>query len=378
MCVRKPIDLLDEIERTIQGTFREMKLPEDQKKLRQDENAKRLREFNESFESGSMADLRHRFDERIDTLTKDLVKHLQSADSIKSATNVESSSDESEIAGLVNGRLSRAICNFRGVQKVSCLAGTDLGPEVEEEVQRLIEFRSEIVTVMPSLSPTEDDAIAPPVQNPENNLKKVAKYVAIVLASPLLLVLSPVYMAVKYVKKSMFRQSFKSAYEAKLKEICSEPPHELRDYVKNAVIATSPTATIVYKYFKELLKATEQDLAAARDRQVKDYEKKYEQLLKKCQKQIGQASLYVLHLGIHNYTRDDFVWPDPPTTAGGGSFGIVHKVKLKGKDSEDVALKVFKRVIAENNAQIFLREFAAVRLVQNPSIHIIVLFQVCF
>ena len=249
-----------------------MKLPEDQKKVRQDENAKRLQEFNESFESGSMADFRHRFDERIDTPTKDLVKHLQSVDRIKSATSVESSYDESEIAGLVNSRLSRAICNFRGVQKVSCLAGTDLGPEVEE-VQRLIEFRSEIVTVMPSLSPTEDDAIAPSVQNPENNLKKVAKYVGIVLASPLLLVLSPVvigYMAVKYVKKSMFLQSFKNAYEEKLKEICSEPPHQLKDYVRNAVIATSPTARIVYKNFEELLKATEQDLAAARDRQIKD------------------------------------------------------------------------------------------------------------
>ena len=74
----------------------------------------------------------------------------------------------------------------------------------------------------------------------------------------------------------------------------------------------------------------------------------------------------MLHLGIQTYTRDDFAWHDPPATAGGGSFGIVHKVKLEGK--EDVALKVFKHAITKNNAQVFLREFAAVRFVhQNPS-----------
>ena len=350
-----------------------MKFPEHQRRLHQDEYAKRLRMFSRSLESGKMADLRRHLNEKIDSLTKNLVQHLKSVESINRATKIKRLSTDMKMADLVSYRLGRTICTNSEVQRVSRDVDSDLGPGVDEEIQRLKSFRSEFSTVPSPFA--ENDVIQTSIM-PTSNYAKIIAVGAIL--SPFL-VLAPfflsTYLILRYVEKSKLRQPFKTAYEARVAEICSEPLHELRECVKNAVAATSPTARIVFESFQVLLKATEQDLAAAQARQARGNEEEYRRLLKNCQKKIGRASAYILHLGIHNYTGDDITHPGPPTPGGEGSFATVHKVKLAEK--EKVALKVFKCVIDENNAQVFLREFATVRLVQNSLIvqhHM----QVCF
>eukprot|EP00118_Oscarella_pearsei_P018486 m.189565 g.189565 ORF g.189565 m.189565 type:complete len:1003 (+) comp39414_c0_seq4:45-3053(+) len=353
-----PIDLLVRIEQTIQSTLRSAKLPEDKRKRIHDESTARLEVFKHSLVAGKMAEMKRCFDNRLDKITAELAEYLQSPKAIRKAMDCEEVKegeaitlwDEKKVNDLIINRLSKVIREYRPVKRVSCCAGTDLGPEVEEEVARLISFRSEVITTVPSLSPVDDSETAP-MFSFSDALYNGVGFLLAYLRQGMSQILAKL--------RSYFGQrglSVKSEYKKRVAQICTEPREELREFVKEAVVATSPTAQLVYRDFKNLIDETEKEMKAARHRQIKEDEGSYRMLLKECQEKIGKASYYMLKLGVENFVESDVV---KESVVGCGNFGVVHKVQLAKQ--KEAALKIFKKPLTEQNSQEFLRELATSR-----------------
>ncbi|XP_065826963.1 uncharacterized protein [Oscarella lobularis] len=362
--LKRPIDLLDYVEQSIEATLREFKLPDDQRTRKRDENAKRLVEFQESLASGKIAKLRRQIDERLDDLTHDVAEHLKTKETIAKALDWDTMStdkntknlfSEREVKELVGHRLAKMICHDSRVGKVRYAIGEEVGPHVEEELQRLVSFRSEIFTAKPSLLPRSDDAL------PNASGYSPAQVVGMIAALAIAPISVPIYGIVKLVqliRDRSFRKVVETAYKAAVNEVSAGSKGQLRDSVKRVIVATSLTARIVYEGFESMVKEIDDELSARNQRREKDLPK-YRKLLLLSQQMIGKASTFMLELGIEDYVEGDIVWPNPCIPVDSGVFGEVFKVELARR--KDVALKVLKDPISEENAEEFLRELVISR-----------------
>eukprot|EP00118_Oscarella_pearsei_P022027 m.251114 g.251114 ORF g.251114 m.251114 type:complete len:1013 (+) comp40332_c0_seq8:194-3232(+) len=374
--LKKPIDLLDRIEQTIQGTIREFKLPKEQRTIWRDENISRLSEFKESLAKGKMAEIRRQLDEQIDCLTNEVADYLQSQESIAEALNwdkmTESKAktlfDEREVQNLIGNRLSKGVSNHPKVKQLVRWAKAQLGPDIEEEFQRLVSFSSEIFTAKPSLIPVDENyGLADVNGESGTSALRIAAIVGAIVTAP---ISAPIYAIVKLIgliRDRNFRKVVETAYKEAVKKISGQTGR-LWQSVKSAVLSASFPARLVYEEFERMVAEIDKELKARAERREEDLPF-FKTVLKQCVKLIGETSSYMLELGIEDYGEMDIMWPVPRNPIDEGVFGLVYKVGIA--DRKEAALKILKDPISSDNAEDFLRELVVSRKLTGRESHVV-------
>ena len=322
--------------------MRRSKLSDKEKRDNLEEKAAILSSFKSTANSGKVSHLRSRLESRIDDAVKELETALQKKESVQAAlkwgksTEAQAALDEQAIDAFVRHRLEKAVAGHPLTKELVESIEFHIAPSVFNEITNLIVFASGFMSESRIVSNEEhgngddggdDDGRFEPSVNAKS-YSWLALMFGSILFPPLLFV-----GAVKFVRRERFRKSVEVAYGKAIRE-------RLRHTVVGFVASRSLAARYLIREFTAVIDRLDKQLALWRKSYKKEDLATFEQVLHRCKALISRVSIYLLELGIEDFTDDDVEFVNKRRSSGSGQFGTVYRIFLKPKN-ERAALKVF-------------------------------------
>lgn len=364
--------LLDQIEESIEGTIRGLRLPTEER-IRKDETEwKQLQVFKQSRETGQIAGIQRMVTAGVDHLVMQLSTYLRSNEGYKFALKFKKSElkdderrsvKEKNAEYLIAERFCETIRSYKGYTDFSDWLHRNAMPQVLEVLKEVQEFRARL-----SISSSRTAGASPRGGRRAGSNSSSGSSLfdsssmawavpAAILGAPVLVVGAPIYAIVKLVRQMTFKKAVGKGYREMVEHSCKKGSRVLSDIVTCLLRTTLEPAKLALTEIPDLINDLEQRLTAFK-KQEEDDLPSYETVLEECKEVRGQLAHFVLTLRTHDHTLSDLEdWKDGEDVDK--LKGQVVKITLKGTGT--VALKLWDEATTEENADIFLKEIQRFR-----------------
>eukprot|EP00118_Oscarella_pearsei_P014931 m.130843 g.130843 ORF g.130843 m.130843 type:complete len:1041 (+) comp38038_c0_seq20:318-3440(+) len=376
--LEKPQRLLDVIEQSLETVIRELKLPVEERMKKRKGEWKRLQSFKQSNETGEIAEIKALAGGKMNEYMAATAAYLKSKEgrafALKWKTDdldrIEVSAREAgRVKEMAVERFSKTVCNVPAYQGLCGWATNELKPKVDKIMKSLKAFEVDVAKALPDTS----SSVA------EKTADDISVAAAVAIAVPLLLIGVPLGLAlsilvgplygiaklVEFVMDKNFRKAVGEVYDGIVEEVC-EDQQMLGNLCYKVVLTTIEPIKIALLDIDERIEDLEKDLEARANQDQEEDLPKFEGLRQAVAKIKGKMGEFILKLDIHEYNAGDVAWPNPKQPIATGSFGSVYRVSIPQR--KEVALKVMKNPIDDENADNFLQELRSCRNLRHASI----------
>lgn len=363
------MNLLDQIEDSIEGTIRGLRLPTDERMRKHDEEWKQLQEFKQSRETGEISGLQKMVTAGIDHLVMQLTTYLRSEEANRFAVKWKKSElKEDELRSLkdknaeylVAERFCETIRTYKGYGEFSNWLNQNAMSQMLQVLRDIHDFKVKI-----SSNRIARTSPKGPRKSRANTSSRSSMFDASTIAwavptallgAPVALAVgvvgAPIYAVIQLIRHIKFKKAVDKGYREMVEHCCSKSSRVLRDIVTCLLRTTLEPAKLALTEIPELIDDLERELEARVKQEAEDLPS-YERALEEVRDLRGHVANFVLSLRAHDHTVDDLEdWKDDKLA--NELKGQVVKKILKGQGA--VALKVWDESLAEENADSLLKE----------------------
>lgn len=355
---------VDEIERSLENTIRQFKLPIEERQQKQTNDMKKIMEFEKAMKKCKVT-----LNAEIEQQTLKLHDYLQSPEGRAQVLSYEDlkfnvdprrplETDPKFLQETLESAVIASIPHYSGFNSIVEWANS---PKVKNNLTQILEhfgamgadFNCCLDTSEVVVDVTEESYVAKVCRA---LLVGIPLFILGMAILPLSVALQPVticWLFHRGVRYYQFRSLLEKRYDEFLRHQKEHNYENLKAFLERHIATVSHAIYYVYNIIPEKIERLNKELRDRLQHDAKN-EPMYWKVLKSCQSIKGALCKFLIDLDIHEYQEDDII---VRKREGYGAFGTVYKVALKSKEEQvPAALKVLQNEVNDATARLFVNE----------------------